>query len=111
MADLVRGFLARKVPHRASYSHVVYCLLRMVHENWNAKHFDSTEAALEYLASEGFSIRQLKVPARGEKLLRQLNREALAEAASPRSIDISSMLETLVTAELEPEPEPEPEPE
>ncbi len=79
IADLVREFERQGVAHKTSYSHVVYSILKLAWVNWNCEHFSSTEDALAFLSSRGFSLKQTKVKGRGDRLLRALQQESLAD--------------------------------
>ena len=63
MADLVRFLDQAQVPHRSSYSHVLWLILQGTHSTWDCTHFRTTEEALAYLASQGFSVAQAQRPA------------------------------------------------
>jgi hypothetical protein len=97
IADLVFSFREQGIAHKSSYSHVVYQILKLVHADWGAQHFSTVEDSLDYLASEGFSLGQLKVPDRGEKTLRALNREAQTEPPAERASDLTEMLNSALS--------------
>lgn len=99
MADLVRFLATNSIPHRASYSHVLWLILQGTHKTWSCEHFTSTEDALQYLASQGFSVAQLASAGRGPKVLRTLNAEALtaehsvAPPPSPRAAEVRQLFQ------------------
>ncbi len=88
-ADLVRFMKSSGVPTRGSYSHVVHLILTGTHRTWDCAYFtlQTVENALKYLASEGFSLSQLKSANTGQKLLNHMNAEALAEEAVLPPVD------------------------
>ena len=102
IADLALEFKRQGVPHRNSYSHLLSSILSTVHTSWDCSHFETTEEGLEWLATEGFSLGQLKTPRRARPLLKEVNKEALAiaeaeeaevEAADARVEEITALFE------------------
>ena len=78
-ADIIRWMKAEGLEHRGNYSSVVRLLLTAVQKEQKAEFFQDTDSALTFLASEGFSIAQLKGDKKG-KLFRELSAEAVQQA-------------------------------
>ena len=76
--DSVRVFNETGMSHKGSYSHVIHTVLRTAWSEWEAEFFQTTEEALDFLSSQGFSIEQLKMEKQGKKLLKAMNKEALS---------------------------------
>jgi hypothetical protein len=79
VADLVLEFNKQGIPHKGSFSFLLQAILRQAHKDWGAAHFESTEQALEFLSSEGFSIKQFKGGRQGLRALRAMQREEEAQ--------------------------------
>ncbi len=79
MADIVREFEDRGIPHGSSYSRVLWTIIEQAHQEWSCAVYGSTEEALAMLEERGFSVAQLKRPRSGRRLLRNMNLEALGQ--------------------------------
>lgn len=107
-ADLVRELKRNGVPHRSSYSHVVHLLLDGTRDAWGAAHYQDAEEALRFLASEGFSVTQIKQASRGPRLLAHLRKEALQPSEGPavdlqRAAEIEALLDGSAQSETDTE--------
>jgi len=80
-AGLVKHFQDLGIPHKSSYSHMLNQILMAVHRDWQCLDFETTEEALQYLSSQGFSVSQIGTPGRGDKILRAMNKDSLKEVA------------------------------
>lgn len=78
MADLVREFEARNIPHKSSYSEVLFTIIEQAHKQWGCQVFADTETALQALEDRGFSMAQMKHQKKGRRMLRDMNLDALA---------------------------------
>ena len=76
IADIVLSMQESGIHVKPTYSDLLKRLLEVVWESWEAKHFEFTEDALEFLGSCGFSTVQLGGD-RGKRLKRVLNRETV----------------------------------
>ena len=88
IADIARAFSGMKVPHKSSYSYMFAQLIYHCRTEWEARHFQDTETALEFLASEGFSVKQGK----SARVLRAMNKENFAAEnaiAAPVEVEVN----------------------
>ena len=86
-AGLVQEFELQGIPHKGSYSHVLYEVLKLAVDSWECVSPKTTEEALSFLQSRGFSLGQMKIPQRGKRLLRALNEDAREADTKPAELE------------------------